>query len=205
MSILLLISEGYMIAYIVLGNTRAVSNTESLAKLFADALVAKGIKVEQVLLRKKTINSCIGCDKCHGVTDSFGCVLKDDMPEIANGILAADLVVLASPIYTWMPTPPMKAVMDRIYAFTKYHKGSDAFNLLKMQHFAMIATSGDDCEKNCDLFDEAMRRMATFAKLPYLGYLAAKDHGDGNMARPEVVNEAKTFAEKCVVALTATQ
>ena len=191
-----------MKAYIILGNTRAKSNTEALADIFADALAAKDVDVSKVSLRKKDIHSCVGCDKCHSVMDSFGCVIKDDMQEIADEILASDLIVLASPIYTWMPTPPLKAVIDRIYAFTKYPENSESFNLLKTQKLAMIATSGDDCDKNCDLFDESMRRMANFAKISYLGYLAAKDNGDGNILRQEVVDEAKDFAKKCAEALT---
>ena len=190
-----------MKAYILLGNTRGNSNTEALAKLFADELAAKGIEVAQVSLRDKDIKSCVGCDKCHTVTDSFGCVINDDMQEIAKEILSSNLIVFASPIYTWMPTPPLKAVMDRIYAFTKYPEDAEAFNLLNKQKFAMIATSGDTCENNCDLFDESVRRMANFAKLSYLGYLAAQDKGDGNIARNEVVSDARVFAEKCACAL----
>jgi len=190
-----------MKAYIILGNTRVKSNTEALAKIFADELTAKGFEVAQVALREKNVQTCVGCDKCHSVMDSFGCVINDDMQEISKEILSSDLVVLASPIYTWMPTPPMKAVMDRTYAFTKYPKDSAAFNLLKKQHYAMIATSGAECKSNCDLFDESMRRMASFAKLPYLGYLSARDLEDGNMARPEVIAEAKAFAEKCANAI----
>ena len=188
-------------AYIILGNTRSKSNTEALARLFADEVSKKGIETEFVSLRNKNIQSCVGCDVCHGVTDSFGCAINDDMHEVAEKILSADLIVLASPIYTWMPTPPLKAVMDRIFAFTKYPENADSFNLLKKQKFAMIATSGDACVENCDLFDEAVRRMAKFAKLSYLGYLAAMDNGDGNMARQEVVDEARAFAEKCASSL----
>ena len=77
-------------------------------------------------------------------------------------------------------------------------ENADAFNLMKKQKFAMIATSGDVCEKNCDLFDESVRRMAYFANLSYIGYLAAQDHGDGNIDRQEVINDAYAFAEKCV-------
>jgi hypothetical protein len=40
--------------------------------------------------------------------------------------------------------------------------------------------------------------MANFAKKTYLGYLAAKDLGDGNILRKEVINEAQQFADKCV-------
>ena len=103
-----------------------------------------------------------------------------------------------SPIYTWMPTPPLKAVMDRLFAFTKYPENAEAFNLLSSQKIAMISTSGDECVKNCDLFDESVRRMASFAKLSYIGYLAAQDRGDGNIARPEVISDAKAFADKCM-------
>ena len=190
-----------MRTYIVLGNTRSKSNTEALVRLFAEELTAKGVEVAQISLRDKDIRTCVGCDKCHSNTDSFGCVINDVMQEIAKEILSSDLIVFASPIYSWMPTPSLKSVMDRLYAFTKYPEGADAFNLMKKQKIAMIATSGDVCEKNCDLFDESVRRMADFAKLSYLGYLAAQDKGDGNIARQEVASDARIFAEKCVSAL----
>ena len=190
-----------MKALIIHGNTRSNSNTEALARLFADELEEKGVEVAHFTLRNKDIRTCVGCDKCHSVLYSFGCIINDDMHEIAKEILASDLIVFTSPIYSWMPTPPMKAVMDRSYAFTKYPKNAAAFNLLKTQKYAMVATSGDDCEKNCDLFDESVRRMANFAKLQYIGYLAAKDPGDGNIARPEVINDVKKFVEKCMKVL----
>jgi len=187
-----------MKALILLGNTRIRSNTEALSKIFAEELSAKGVEVTLVSLRAKNVQTCVGCDKCHSVLESFGCVINDDMQEIAKQILQSDLIVLSSPIYTWMPTPPLKAVMDRLYAFTKYPEGGEQFNLMKKQKYAMIATSGDACEKNCDLFDESVRRLADFAKLPYIGYLAARDKGDGNIGRLEVIGDARAFAEKCV-------
>ena len=187
-----------MKALILHGNTRSKSNTEALASVFADELSAKGVEVVQVSLRNKNVQTCVGCDKCHSVTESFGCVINDDMHEIAGQILLSDLVVLTSPIYSWMPTPPLKAAMDRLYAFTKFHEGEEPYNLMKKQCFAMIATSGDDCKENCDLFSEAVRRLASFAKLKYLGYLAALDKGYDNSKRQEVVDDARAFAEECV-------
>ena len=190
-----------MKACILLGNTRIKSNTEALADVFAEELTAKGVEVTRVPLREKNIQPCVGCDICHSVLDAFGCVKDDDARAIADEILSSDLVVFASPIYTWLPTPLLKAVMDRMYAFTKYPENAEAFNLLKNQKFAMIATSGDDCKTNCDLFDESIRRMANFAGLFYLGYLSARDDGNGDVMKPEVVNAARAFAEKCAAAL----
>ena len=190
-----------MRAYIIHGNTRVKSNTEALAKLFVEELIAKGVEVAQVSLRDKDIKTCVGCDKCHKVLDSFGCVINDYMQKIAKEIMESDLIVFTSPIYTWMPTPPLKAAMDRTYAFTKYPENADQFCLLKKQKYAMIATSGDDCEENCDLFDESVRRMAKFGKREYLGYLAAKDPGEGSITTPETINDVRAFAEKCIEAV----
>ena len=190
-----------MKALIILGNTREISNTEALAKTFAEELSAKGAEVKQISLREKTVQTCVGCETCHQVRDSFGCVISDDMQEIAKEMLESDLIVLASPIYTWMPTPPLKAVMDRSYAFTKYPnypKYGGQFNLLTKQKFAMLATCGDKIETNCDLFDQSVRRMADFADLKYIGYLAARDNAEGGIITQSVIDRARAFAKKCV-------
>ena len=186
-----------MKVYIILGNTRKNSNTEALTRLFADEMIARNVDVVITSLREMSIQSCIGCDGCHSVFDSFGCNISDDMHKIADTAFTSDLIIFASPIYTWMPTPPLKAVMDRFYAFTKYPQGSVAFNLLKKQKIAMIATSGDDCTKNCDLFDEAVRRMSNFANLSYIGYLAALDNDVRNGITEAVKDDVIKFADKC--------
>ena len=188
---------------IILGNTREKSITEATVKLFSDELAARGARITTFALREKTIQSCVGCDKCHAVMDSFGCVIKDDMPEIAEEILSSDLVVFSSPIYTWFATPPLKALMDRLYAFTKFTDTVDMFNLLKKPHFALVATSGDVCANNCDLLDEAIKRFTKFIKRPYLGYFAAQDEGYENCTRQEVVDGARAFAEKCMASIKA--
>ena len=44
------------------------------------------------------------------------------MGEIFDAILESDMIILATPIYSWFCTPPMKALMDRlIYAGCKYY------------------------------------------------------------------------------------
>jgi multimeric flavodoxin WrbA len=185
---------------ILLGNTRAKSNTEALTKVFVQNLEAKKVDIVQIPLRIKTINSCVGCDECHDKLDSFGCVINDDMHEISREILSSDLIVFTSPIYSWMPTPPLKAVMDRMYAFTKYPDEDEMFNLMTDKKFAMISTSDEPCEENCDLFDEAVRRLADFANMPYLGSLCARAKQIQDTIDPKVLDDAKVFTEKCLAA-----
>ena len=37
----------------------------------------------------------------------FGCPQADDMQAVFDGVSACDLLVLATPIYSWYCTPPM--------------------------------------------------------------------------------------------------
>jgi len=187
-----------MKACILLGNTRENSNTEAVSRFFADELSAGGVEVRFFKLREMNILPCVGCDACHSELDSFGCVLSDDMAEMADEILASELLVLTSPVYTWLPTPSLKAVMDRLYAFTKYPEGEDEFNLMKGRRLALITTSASECDENCDLLSEAVRRMAQYAGLPYLGYFAAQDKGREYITGKEVENGARAFARKCI-------
>ena len=44
------------------------------------------------------------------------------MEEIFRRVLACEVLVLATPIYSWYCTPPMKAVLDRlVYGMNKYY------------------------------------------------------------------------------------
>jgi len=48
-----------MRAYIILGNTREKSNTETLARLFADALTARGVEVTYASFPRQADTSCL--------------------------------------------------------------------------------------------------------------------------------------------------
>lgn len=63
----------------------------------------------------KKIARCLGYDACY--RNGGVCVQKDDMVEVREKMLAADIIVLASPIYFYSMTSQMKTVIDRTYAF----------------------------------------------------------------------------------------
>ena len=57
----------------------------------------------------------MGCQYCF--VHEGACVQKDDMVEIREKMLGADVIVLASPIYFYSMTAQMKTLIDRTYAF----------------------------------------------------------------------------------------
>ncbi|MCQ2437789.1 MAG: flavodoxin family protein [Clostridia bacterium] len=59
----------------------------------------------------KSISPCIDCRYC---VSHSGCAVMDDMQEIYKLIENSDGIVLASPVYFGLPTPPLASVASRM-------------------------------------------------------------------------------------------
>ena len=91
----------------IVGSPRKGGNSELLVDEFIKGAQEKGHTVEKVCLREKKIAPCLACEAC--LRNGGTCVQKDDMAEIREKMLAADVVVLASPIYFYTMTAQMEA------------------------------------------------------------------------------------------------
>ena len=63
---------------------------------FIKGALEAGNKVEKVFLADKKINVCLGCGACYNTSK---CVQKDDMAELNDKMVDADVIVLATPVY----------------------------------------------------------------------------------------------------------
>ena len=92
------------------GSPRRHGNTETLLDAVLEGAREAGGDVEKIVLRSLDYVSCQGCNACHrtGV-----CILKDDLTAIFEKIAAADVLVLASPIYSMGITAEAKGLIDR--------------------------------------------------------------------------------------------
>ena len=80
-----------------------------------------------VELRDKTFGDCYGCRACHN--NGGTCVQKDDMAEVLEKVKAADVIVLASPLYYFTWTGLMKRFLDRTYPLLPILKDKDFYLL----------------------------------------------------------------------------
>lgn len=75
--------------------------------------IEAGNQVEKIRVAEKKISCCSGCYACK----STGiCAIKDDMADILQKIIDADVLVLASPVYFYSIDAQLKAVIDRTVA-----------------------------------------------------------------------------------------
>ena len=97
------------------GSPRPNGNTAQMVGTFREAAQRSGHTVRTVEVCKKNIHGCLACEYCHGKGQGQ-CVQKDDMQEIYDLLLEADMLVLASPIYYHNMSGQLKCTIDRFYA-----------------------------------------------------------------------------------------
>jgi len=163
---------------ILMGSPRKNGNTAKLLGPFIEELELEDVDYDVIWLYDKKINPCTACQECQNSHNSFGCPQKDDVQEIFNKILACDVIILATPIYSWYCTAPMKALLDRlVYGMNKYYGEEKGASLWEGKKIAIIASCGYSPEKGTNLFEEGIRRYCKHSKLKYAGILAERDLG----------------------------
>ena len=97
------------------GSPRKTGNTSSLTAAVAEGAKAAGNEVTEFHLASMNIRGCLGC-WCGGKDKACPCVQQDDMQQIYPVYQAADVVVLASPLYYWFISGWLKNTFDRLFA-----------------------------------------------------------------------------------------
>ena len=102
-----------MKALLINGSPHAHGNTARALEEVASALKADGLETETVHIGVKPVRGCVACRKCF---ELGRCVFSDDVAnEILEKALAADALVLGSPVYYAQPNGALLAVMQRVF------------------------------------------------------------------------------------------
>ncbi len=103
------------------GSPRMHGNSSILCDELIRGAEEAGHQAEKINVTRKKVGGCLGCNACY--RNDGVCIQKDDMKEIEEKMMDADVIVLASPIYFYSMTSQMKAVIDRTYSFHTKLKG----------------------------------------------------------------------------------
>lgn len=189
------------------------------AKAVAETNAEPAFSCEIVDLADLDIKPCLSCRCCQTDWDDYFCVQEDNLTSagdtsdatgaegesLADKINGADMLVLATPIYSWYCTPPMKALLDRcVYAFNKYyddvsgtHGGERGPALWAGKKVALITTCGYPPEQGADLLEEGLKRYCKHSQLEFVGTLVERNAGyTRDFMDEEKVARAKAFARE---------
>jgi multimeric flavodoxin WrbA len=130
---------------ILSASPRKGGNSDTLCDRFAQGAKERGNNVEKVFLASKTIGYCRGCGVCN---NTHKCIQKDDMAEILDKMVTADVIVLATPVYFYTMDGQMKTLIDR--TVPRYTEISD-------KDFYFIMTAADTEASSLNRTVEAFR------------------------------------------------
>lgn len=134
---------------ILSGSPRKGGNSDLLCDEFLRGAQESGNQVEKVFLRSKKVAPCNACYYCK---NSGGkCAIPDDMAEILDKMQAADVIVMASPVYFYSIGAQMKAVIDRSVA---------RWTNIPNKEFYYIMTAAEDSDTVMDCTLECFRGFA---------------------------------------------
>ncbi|MCC7550356.1 MAG: flavodoxin family protein [Methanobacterium sp.] len=93
---------------------RRSGNSDLLCDQFVLGAEEAGNHAEKIFLRDKEINYCVACDICKN--NAGGCDQNDDMVEVLDKMIKADVIVMATPVYFYTMNAQMKTLIDRTYS-----------------------------------------------------------------------------------------
>lgn len=111
---------------------RKGGNSDVLCDRFIQGVQDAGNTAEKIFLRDNKIGYCIACDYCQ--KNSGVCTQKDDMTEILEKMIAAEVIVLATPVYFYSMDAQLKTLIDRTVA---------RYTELRDKEFYFILTAAD--------------------------------------------------------------
>lgn len=123
---------------ILSGSPRKGGNSDVLCDEFAKGAKSSGHEVEKIRVAEKSIACCRACYACR---NSGVCAIKDDMADVLQKMIDADVLVLASPVYFYSVDAQLKAVIDRTVA---------RWLEVKNKEFYYIVTMADESLSSAD-------------------------------------------------------
>jgi multimeric flavodoxin WrbA len=125
---------------------RRRGNSDLLCDQFTSGAKKAGHHAEKIFLKDKKINYCTGCGTC--LNGGKSCPQKDDMAEVLDKMVAADVIVMATPVYFYTMCAQMKTLIDRTCS---------RYTEINNKEFYFIITAADNSKRAMERTIEEFR------------------------------------------------
>ena len=166
-----------------------IGNTSLMIEMLREPLIKSDFDLEVIELCGHQIEFCSGCGVC---MDKGKCWIPDDHRNVIKRLLAADGIVLASPVYFLHVTAQMKAFIDRSLAYG--HKPRTSWK----PGLAISVSAGNGETRTANYLADMLRPYGAFS----IGTLTAMAVSPGEfVGQKEVALRAEDLANDLVRAI----
>lgn len=99
------------------GSPRKYGNTFKMLAVALKYAKLEGAEVELINLYDYNLKPCIGCLSDEQLACRYPCVIEDDMKILYDKVLKAEGMIIATPIYWYLPSSMTKLFIDRLTVF----------------------------------------------------------------------------------------
>jgi len=158
------------------GSPRRNWNTAKLCRAALEGAAAAGAETELIHLEAMKFKGCMSCYRCHSVReyDTQVCYWQDELTETLKKCVAADAIIIGSPLYYGFATGDVRAFMERLmFPIDTYEINEEGVRPVKLDRViptAMIYTmnAGGLPEKNqLSMNENELRRMFGYSESHY--------------------------------------
>ena len=178
----------HVLAFI--GSPRRGGNCDQLADAILAGAAEAGHATEKVYLADHALTPI---DAVYGSEDNWTDARQDVADALLDRLLAADVVVLASPVYWFSVSGLMKLFVDR---FALYHRdGERLLDLIPGKRLVVALSCADPEPGYLELVLGPLRQTAKWLRLEWAGEVVASDVADpGDLrAKPQVLAQARAL------------
>jgi len=153
-----------------------------------------GCRTEVVHIYDKRLSGCTACDHCKRAAE-ISCAVNDGMQVLYRKIMAADAVVVSTPVYMGHISGPLKTFLDRWYAFLD---GRFRVRRLPGKKLVVVVTSGAPAGTYSDVARYLKRWLGDFLKMVPVAVIEAGGLKRGGHLNPEVLRKADKVGQSLV-------
>ncbi len=176
---------------VLTGSPRKNGNSDRMAEAFIKGAVSVGHEAIKFETAAKKIGGCKGCQKCW--SNDQPCVHRDDFDQLAPLLEGADVLVFCTPLYWFTFSAPLKAAIERIYAYLRDNRHRS----LKIKESYLFVCGADPQLKIFDGISATYREIVSYLKWTDRGILAVPKVSEvGDIEHTDALFQAEELGKK---------
>jgi multimeric flavodoxin WrbA len=154
----------------ILGSPRRQGNTAKILGWIEEQFRAVGHTVDPVNILDYSIRGCGECLACKKGAVEL-CSIDDDANALFRQMVAADLVLIAAPVFCWGFPAQIKGLIDRMFCMMDFDGERAGAPRLHGKPMALLLTGGGVEADNADMVMRGFEHLVKHLKGRMIGHL----------------------------------